>query len=426
MADIVGIISEAILWLGRLPGWVLVPIFLFILGLIFGVGAKKSARSAFYAGIGLLGLMTVTMYIFAPYVMPIVKEFGKAVGKQTLGVADAGVFTLLTVTWGLPIAVLYIPVGLSVNILLLFARITRTLDVDLLNYWCWGVSAIVIWMLTDSWLWATVAFIINEIFILKIADWTAKDVQSQFNMPGISIPHGGAGLWPVVGWPLEWIYNRIPGFKDLKADPETIRSKLGMLGEPWFIGALLGFIFGVVVRWPVEKILTLMMALSATMILFPRMVGVMMEGLVPLADAIREKALKIFKQEIYIGLDAAVLVGFPSVLTAGIVLVPIVLVLALVLPGNKVLPLADLAIATPFLVSICMAIHKKNVIRGIITGIVIFTIALYVCGDLAPIFTMAGAKYGLKIAGQWTSVGQGSHWVAWILAKIASLFGYSW
>lgn len=418
------IIGNFFRWLSSLQGWVLIPIFLFIFGLIAGVGLKESIKSSVLAGIGLLGLMTIISFVFAPYIMPVVGEFGQVIGKE-FTVADAGVFSLLTVTWGAPLAIFYIPVGFAVNLLMLWAGLTKTLDADLLNYWCWGTAGIVIWIMTDSYLLGMVAFVINEIIILKIADISTDSVQPHFNLPNISISHGGAGLFAPVGILLEWVYERIPGFKDWKLDPESIRKRIGIFGEPWFIGMILGLIFGIASRWPVDKILTLAVALAGVMVLLPRMVGVMMEGLIPLAEGIRNWGSKIFKKEINVGIDAAVLVGFPDVLTVGIILIPIVLGLAIILPGNKVLPLADLAIATPFLISMCMAYHRGNVVRGIITGIVVFTIALYVSGALAPAYTAAGIKYGMDIVGKWTSVGQGGNWIAWIMAKITELFGFT-
>jgi PTS system galactitol-specific IIC component len=115
------------------------------------------------------------------------------------------------------------------------------------------------------------------------------------------------------------------------------------------------------------------------------------------------------------------------VLAVGIVLVPIVVGLALILPGNHVMPLADLAIATPFLVTMVMPFCRGNVVRGIIAGTIVFAIALYIAGDLAPAYTAAGAAINLNVpAGTtWTSIGAGSNWFAWIFYKILQLLGYS-
>ncbi|MCK4255861.1 hypothetical protein KAX35_03150, partial [candidate division WOR-3 bacterium] len=78
----------------------------------------------------------------------------------------------------------------------------------------------------------------------------------------------------------------------------------------------------------------------------------------------------------------------------------------------------------PFLVSMCMPFLKKgNIFYGIIAGIVIFTISLYVAGDLAPQFTKAGQMMGVDLGGTWTSVGAGSNWITWFIVKIVQLLG---
>lgn len=48
-------------------------------------------------------------------------------------------------------------------------------------------------------------------------------------------------------------------------------------------------------------------------------------------------------REFYIGLDTALLIGNPAVLATGLLLIPGALILAILLPGNKVLPFVDLA-----------------------------------------------------------------------------------
>ncbi|MFR0063874.1 MAG: PTS transporter subunit IIC [Veillonella parvula] len=47
---------------------------------------------------------------------------------------------------------------------------------------------------------------------------------------------------------------------------------------------------------------------------------------------------------LFIGLDAAVVVGNPDVITTALIIIPLTIAMALVLPGNRVLPFADLAV----------------------------------------------------------------------------------
>ena len=83
------------------------------------------------------------------------------------------------------------------------------------------------------------------------------------------------------------------------------------------------------------------------MVLIPKMAkALLMEGLIPVSDAASEFSEKKFSNrgKIYIGLDSAVGVGHPMTLSVSLVLVPITVFLAVLLPGNQVMPFADLAV----------------------------------------------------------------------------------
>jgi PTS system galactitol-specific IIC component len=413
-----------------LSSFVMLPIAILILSLISGMKLGKAFRSSVFIGIGLLGLSTM-VNLFASTLGPVVTGFVGNTGVD-LNISDLGVFTLLTATWGSPIAIWFIPVGLAVNILFLALKWTKTLDADILNYWTWGITAIVVYTLTGSVWMSLVGFALNEILILLIADKTAPVVAEHYGIEGTSVPHGNAGLWPPVGIAVNWLVDKIPGLNKLDADPDTIQRKFGVIGEPVFIGVLLGVILGIFAKLPWTNVLSVGMTLAGVMIIFPRMLNIMMEGLRPISEQVRDFMKRKFNRDVYIGLDAAILIGFPDVLSVGILLIPVLIILALILPGNHVLPLADLAIATPFLMTLVMPFCKTgdkggNIIRGLIAGIVVFILALYISGDLAPIYTAAGHAINLNVDQNvvWTSIGAGSNWFAWIVAKILGLFGYT-
>ena len=274
---------------------------------------------------------------------------------------------------------------------------TKTLDADILNYWTWGITAIVVYTLTDNVWLALIGFALNEILIL-------------------------------LGIAVNWVIDKIPGLNTLDADADTIQRKFGVIGEPVFIGVFLGAVLGIFAKLPWTSVLSVAVTLAGVMIIFPRMLNIMMEGLRPISEEVRNFMKRRFNRDVYIGLDAAILIGFPDVLSVGILLIPILIVLALILPGNHVLPLADLAIATPFLMTLVMPFCKKgNIIRGLIAGTVIFALTLYISGDLAPIFTAAGHASNLDVDPNvvWTSIGAGSNWFSWIIAKLLGLFGYA-
>ncbi len=232
---------------------------------------------------------------------------------------------------------------------------------------------------SGSLAWGLVAAAIHTVYELWIADITAKDVQEFYNLPGISIPHG----WAVTSVPIiagvNWVLDRIPGVKDIHWDESNIREKWGIFGEPLFLGVLLGILVGAIGgMWKTPAaLLTLGITIGTAMILIPKIIGFFIEALTPIAESAKTYMEKKFGgREFYIGLDSAVLIGHPVTVAAGIIMIPIVLGLALILPGNRVLPFGDLA-STFYFVAMVPFMSKGNLFRSIICGTVIFGVLLY-------------------------------------------------
>ena len=89
-----------------------------------------------------------------------------------------------------------------------------------------------------------------------------------------------------------------------------------------------------------------------------------------------------------ISVSPALVIGHPTTLVVSILLIPVTLVLAVVLPGNQFLPLASLA-GMFYLFPLVLPYTKGNVVKTFIVGLVILTIGLYFVTNLAPAFTLA-------------------------------------
>lgn len=84
--------------------------------------------------------------------------------------------------WASPIAAFVLPLALVVNIIMLFTKTTKTMDVDIWNYWHFTFCGACVYALTGSFWQAIVAAIIFEIVVLKIADWTAPYMEKYFDL----------------------------------------------------------------------------------------------------------------------------------------------------------------------------------------------------------------------------------------------------
>jgi PTS system galactitol-specific IIC component len=236
---------------------------------------------------------------------------------------------------------------------------------------------------------------------------------------------------------LDRIERHIPGLSRLSADPASVRRRLGLLGEPILMGAILGLLLGALGAIPewragevgkaVKDVLTLSVSMAAVLVILPKMVAILMEGLIPISEGAREYLQKRFPgRDVLIGLDAAVVIGHPANMAVALLCIPLALLLAVVLPGNRMLPFGDLA-ALPFYVLWGVAASRGNMVRGLVNGVVILCGILLIGTSLAPLTTeLARAAHfipeGLGGAAgnyrEWSGVALGSHVVPWIVLQL--------
>ena len=189
---------------------------------------------------------------------------------------------------------------------------------------------------------------------------------------------------------------------------------------------MIGLVIGILAGYDISAILQLAVSLGAVLVLIPRMAALLMEGLLPISDAASKFVEGRFKNrgKIYIGLDSAVGVGHPVTLAISFVLVPLCIFLAVILPGNKVLPFADLAVIPWMFVLITPVVHN-NGFRGIIIGIIALTVGLYIATDLSPLITNAAANVQFDMGGATaiSSICDGANPLTWVITRSAGYLG---
>jgi PTS system galactitol-specific IIC component len=77
-------------------------------------------------------------------------------------------------------------------------------------------------------------------------------------------------------------------------------------------------------------------------------------------------------------------------------LIPIILGLSFVLPGNSMLPMADL-VALPYMVEVFVCVSHGNIAKSLVTGAIWFSLGLVVCSGLAPTFTEIAVEAGFQL-----------------------------
>lgn len=140
------------------------------------------------------------------------------------------------------------------------------------------------------------------------------------------------------------------------------------------------------------------------MVLMPKMTAMFVEGLMPISEAAQTLTSEKFGgRALHIGLDAAVIVGSPEVITTALIMIPVTILLAFILPGNHMMPLADLAVVT-FRVALVVALCRGNVFRSILISIPVMAAILYAGTWAAPMMTALAQSTGLSFDGQIASM----------------------
>lgn len=400
---------------------VILPITILILGLIFKIKFSKALKSGLTIGIGFVGINLVVNLLtttLGPAAQAMVERFG-----LSLTIIDVGWPMTASATWASPVAPLLIPICLIVNLILIYFNKTKTLNIDLWNYWHFIVAGATGYIVTGSYVWAIICAIIMECLVLYTADKTAPYVQEFYGLEGICLPTGSTTSFAPLGYLVGKLVEKIPGINKLNADPESIQKRFGIFGEPMMMGIILGLILGTLAGYEVSEIFNVGMSMGAVMFLMPRMVKILMEGLVPISEAVRDFLQEKYEgRDLYIGLDAALATGHPSVLSTALILVPITLFLAVILPGNKVLPFGDLA-TIPFYVAFIVCFRKGNIVQSVITGTIVLAISLFMATNYAPVHTelLQQANMMPKGAAIVSSIDTGGNLFKWAILKLSQL-----
>lgn len=389
-------IADIFKYIIALGAAVMMPIIFTILGVCIGIPFSRSLMSGLKVGVGFIGLSIVTALLTSSLGPALEKIVG--VYDLELQVFDMGWPAAASVAYNTAVGAFIIPVCLGVNLLMLFTKTTRTVNIDLWNYWHFAFIGAVVYFASGSLLWGFGAAVICYIITLVIADMTAKRFQEFYDgMEGISIPQPFCAGFAPFAVVINKVLDRIPGMKRLEIDAEGMKRKFGILGEPLFLGVIVGIAIGCLtcqsfkeIAGNIPYILGLGIKMGAVMELIPRITGLFIEGLRPISEATRELIARKFKgaQGLNIGMSPALVIGHPTILVVSLLLIPCTLVLAVGLPGNQFLPLASLA-GMFYVFPLVLPFTRGNVVKTFIVGLVVLIIGLLMVTDMSAAFTLA-------------------------------------
>ena len=420
--------NEIIIKIIEIGPVIIIPSILFLVGFITTRNPLRNLKNSAFIFVGMVGfaiLLTLFINFFKPLIDTIILN-----SLKKFEIIDIGWVASKEIILNSPITLQIIIGVFSLNIVMLMLRFTRTVNIDIWNYWIFLLVGSIIFTITEiKWVGVLIALIVAAI-TLVMADIYAPFIGNYFGIKGVSIPQTQVVTWAPVSQLVNLIFNNIPGLKKVHIFYEEIQYKLGFFSEPMVMGFIFGFVVGIITKyrdlqlnaWPnIQYALLSGFKLAIIMILMPRIVAILLKGLHPAINDIREFiSRRITKRVLYIGIDSIFFAGIPSVIGLSIIIIPLTAYIATILPGNKILPSADLIII-PFLLVWAVALSQGDIFRSFVSAVIIIPLMLWISTDMGTLFTSFFQKYNIALVEVHKSIssfGSGSNLLFWILLQI--------
>lgn len=379
--------------------YVMLPIIILMIALAVRLPLRRALMSAVALAAGFAGVF-IAFNFFVANISPAVEQLSAVRGLH-FTVLDVGWPPLAAITWASPLAAISIPLILIVNLLMLATGLTRTIYIDIWNYWHFAMVGALVLTASGSMMLGLSATLLVAIYCFKMAEWTAPDVEREMGLKGIAASPLSVNGWVPYVAVFDWLLDRTPVLRSLNYNPEKNASKkdgdsyswVALLSEPMVIGFLMGLALALAAGYGVKETLEMSVHISAVMFLLPKSAGLIGEAMMPITTALRGQVERHFpsRKNLIVALDTGFLMGHKSIIMTGLILMALAILIALVLPGNKVLPLGDL----PNLISVMalsVLMFRGNVFRAVLAGIPVIVIFLLISSEMAPLFTDLARK----------------------------------
>ncbi len=385
--------------------YITVPIIIYIICRIFKTPRKRAFQSAVLVGVGLKGMAFITS-AFGAVLSPLVQQMVTASGLNKPAL-DIGWQAVAAVAYSTDIGMAFIGVGLLFQILFWLVKLTDIfMPSDLWNNYSISVWGSMFFLLTNNIVMAFVLMIFINMVTLLLAESMQKRWSTYYNYPSCAMtaPHhnGDVPMYLV----LNILFSKL-GLDKIHADPKSIRKKIGFMGEPMYIGLLVGLILGVagnvtvlntIAGW--GSVANVAVTCSAVMAIFPRIAGMFAAGFGALTEYSR-KTLANSKygkdRQFIVAVNDALGYGEAATLTTGLLVIPFAILIGFLLPGNLVIPLMVLP-SLPYMVEVPVSLSNGNVVKAWLMALIVFCAKMLMASYWAETFTQVAAEVGFEAA----------------------------
>jgi len=385
--------------------YITVPIIIYIINRIFKAPRKKSFQSAVLVGVGLKGMSFITGAfggVLTPMVQNMIANAG--VNKPAL---DIGWQAVAAVAYSTDLGMMFIGVALLWQISLWLIKVTDIfMPSDLWNNYSISVWGSMVFLLTDNMVLAFALMLFINAVVLLIAEVIQHRWSTYYKYPSCAMtaPHhnGDAPFYLV----LNILFSKL-GMDKIQVNPQSIRDKIGFMGEPMYIGLFVGLVIGIVGY--VDQLTTIAgwgavanvaVTCAATMAIFPRVAGMFAAGFTSLTDYSRKTMAnsKYGKdRQFIVAVNDALGYGEAATLTTGLLVIPFAVLIGLALPGCLVIPLMVLP-SLPYMVEVPVSLSNGNIVKSWLMAIIVFCLKMYMASYWAETFTNVAAGVGFEAA----------------------------
>lgn len=365
-----------------------------ILSILFGTKISRAIEGGLLMALALTGMGAVISLLSGAF-SPALKKFVESTGVS-LSITDLGWAPLATITWGSIYTLYFAFICIATNLVMLGFNKTKTLNVDLFNIWNLSVLGLLVQFYSNSFIATTLFVIMIYVLMLLNSDALKKRVNDVLNYDDKTITttaHPSLLVAPLV-FILDRLISKVfPGIDKYDFDAEKLNEKIGFWGSKFAIGVYLGLFVGLLGRLPAAQLFALAFTSGVALELFS-IVGMWFgPAIKPLSDSISSLMQRRFEgRKIYVAIDWPILASRPELWAVCNILAPILLIVAVILPGNAVLPLGGILLTV--LAPALLVITRGRIMRMTIIGTILIPVFLWAATLIAKFVTQTSIAMG--------------------------------
>lgn len=362
-------------------------IVLTVIACCFKVKFSQALMGGIKLAIAITGISAIIGILTNAFQTPM-DAFVEETGVQ-LTTLDMGWAPLATITWGSPMTLVFLILVVLLDIIMIILNKTNTIDVDIFDIWHLAfVGLACIFFGEQIGANEVLMFIVASILVLFIG--ALKIINSDIMKPTFNDLLDVDDTNPMTTThmnymmnPINMVFNKIfdkcfPWLDKFDFDAAKLNAKIGFWGSKFAIGIYLGIFVGLIARQGLQEICTLAFIGGVSLELFSIIGSWFIEAIEPLSQGITRfansnKHLK--GRSLNVGLDWPFIAGRAEIWAAANVLAPIMLLEAILLPGNTILPLGGIIAmgVTPSL----LVVTRGKMIRMIVIGAIVLPLFLW-------------------------------------------------